>query len=211
VAEVPALVRQAVHDELEQRAFEAGTVARDVIEKIVGDLGAKMSEQLAQRLGGQGVPAQQDGGHLGLPDGGRTRTWLVNGKMCRVPENFTFDTKLPAERLWELYCLGDAAKQIGPYSHLETLDLTSTKQKKRLSDMQALLEPVKRALTERNLWIRNPTIPQVHEMWREGERAIRPDGETAKGKKRRTKQLAWTTQLTQFRKRARNAGDDDDE
>jgi hypothetical protein len=209
VEAVPALVRAAVHDELEQRAFDTGTVTRDVIQQIVDKMGTTLSQQIVQRLGGQDAPAEHPGDDVEGRDG--VRTWLVRGAVRRVPEDFRFDTKLPARRLFELYCLGDAQTQIAPYNSLESIDLVSSKEKKRLSDMQALLEPVKQSLTDRGLWMRKPSIAQVHEMWREGEGVIRADNQTPKGKRRRTKQLAWTTQLSQFRKRARIAGDDDND
>ncbi len=128
------------------------------------------------------------------PDG-QFQRWMVNGQLRRVPQNFNFDTALSTQTLFQLYCLGDRNTHIGPYRMLESTDLPDLSQKKRLSDMFALLRPVETALKRQKQWQVNPTIEQVNEMWELGSQIIEVDGTTPQGRKRRLKQIAWSTHL----------------
>jgi hypothetical protein len=107
--------------------------------------------------------------------------------------------------------VGDQNTHIGPYRNLEMRDFATTEQKKRLSDMFALMRPVENALKERQEWQRQPTLDQVNGMWAAAEGVIAVEGRTSKGRKRRVKQLAWSTQLREYRKRPRGALADDSE
>jgi hypothetical protein len=61
-----------------------------------------------------------------------SRTWVVDGTVRRIPPNFKFNTSVTASTLFQLYCLGDASQQIGPYRKLESIDFGDVKQRKRL-------------------------------------------------------------------------------
>jgi hypothetical protein len=136
---------------------------------------------------------------------------MVNGQMRRVPYDFKLDTQLLTRTLFQLYCLRDLNSHICPYRKLESKDLTELKEKKRLSDVFALMRPVEQALKQQKLWNRNPTVEQVNEMWELGGPVIAVDGVTKQGRKRRLKQLAWSTHLREYRKRPHIAVDDDED
>jgi hypothetical protein len=209
VEEVPTRVRAALAAEFEQRALDAGSITRanleEMLQSMMGRLEASLKPQEPQRPLQQAEAREVDG---------QFQTWMVNGEMRRVPADFKFDTTLPARTLFQLYCLGDQNTHIGPYRNLETRDFISVEQKKRLSDLFALMRPVENVLKERQEWHRQPTLEQVNEMWAAAEGVIAVPGRTGKGRKRRVKQLAWSTQLREYRKRPRGAaaeGSDDDD
>jgi hypothetical protein len=205
VEEVPVRVREALAAEFEQRALDAGSITRanleEMLQSMMGRLEASLKPQQPQQ------PQQAEVRAVN----GQFQTWMVNGEMRRVPTDFKFDTTLSARTLFQLYCLGDQNTHIGPYRNLETRDFTTTEQKKRLSDMFALMRPVENALKERQEWQRQPTLEQVNGMWASAEGVIAVEGRTTKGRKRRVKQLAWSTQLREYRKRPRGAAVDDSE
>jgi hypothetical protein len=94
-----------------------------------------------------------------------SRTWVVDGTVRRIPPNFKFNTSVTASTLFQLYCLGDASQQIGPYRKLESIDFGDVKQRKRLSDMHSLMSPVRDALKVQKRWKNAPTIEEVNQMW----------------------------------------------
>ena len=73
------------------------------------------------------------------------------------------------------------------------------------------MRPVENVLKERQEWHRQPTLEQVNEMWAAAEGVITVPGRTGKDRKRRVKQLAWSTQLREYRKRPRGAAAEDDD
>jgi hypothetical protein len=77
------------------------------------------------------------------------------------------------------------------------------------------MRPVETALKQREQWQRQPTLEQVNQMWVAAEGVIAVEARTTKGRKRRVKQMAWSTQLREYRKRPRGAapegGDNDDD
>ena len=76
--------------------------------------------------------------------------------------------------------------------------------------MNALFAPVERALKQQQRWVSAPTLMQVNEMWTHGSKVIALEDQTQRKRKRRTNQCAWTTQLNEYRKRARgNTGHED--
>jgi hypothetical protein len=197
VADIPTRVRAAIAEEFEQRAIDSGSITRNTMEQ--------MFESMVVRLQGSLVPQQPAAAaNAEAPvQGGQFQTWMVYGQLRRVPEDFNFDTTLPTQTLFQLYCLGDQNTRIGPYRKLESTDLPDLRQKKRLSDMFALLRPVETALKKQKQWTSSPTIEQVNEMWELGAPIIAVDGSTPKGRKRRIMQLAWSTHLREYRKRPR--------
>jgi hypothetical protein len=173
----------------------------------------QMLESMMVRLQSSLVPQQPvaaAGNAEGPAQEGHFQTWMVNGQLRRVPENFNFDTALPMQTMFQLYCLGDRNTHISPYRKLESTDLPNLRQKKRLSDMFASLRPIETALKRQKQWKVNPTIEEVNEMWELGAPIIEVDDATPQGRKRRIKQLAWSTHLREYRKRPRGAGVKDD-
>jgi len=74
--------------------------------------------------------------------------------------------------------------------------------------MFALLLPVEKALKQQRRWHNEPTLDLVNEMWQLGEGVIAVQTQTEKGRKRRIGQIAWSTQLREYRKRSRAELDD---
>ena len=212
VVEIPTRVRAAIAEEFEQRAVDSGSITRNTLEQMLESMMVRLQNSLVPQ-----EPVAVAGNAEAPAQGGRFQTWMVDGQLRRVPENFNFDTTLPTQTMFQLYCLGDRNSHIGPYRNLDSTDLPDQRQKKRLSDMFALLRPVETALKRQKQWQINPTIEQVNEMWELGAPIIEVDHTTAKGRKRRIKQLAWSTHLREYRRRPRGGagvedssdGDDD--
>lgn len=195
---LPGAVKNAIHEEMEQRSIDAGTLSRDAVVEILAGLEARLLNSLLRRVE-PNVNIAVDGDNNRDHNQPAFRLFLVRGRHRRVPEDFKFDTKISSSTLWQLYCLGNRELEIGPYRNLEGVDLVEPKQRSILSDMHALMGTVKRWLEDRNQWIQDPSAMQVEEMWTEGSRAIRIPERTAKGRKRRARQLAWRTHLNQYR------------
>ncbi len=202
LVELPEKLTTAFHDELEKRAFDAGQLTRDSVEKMFGALLARVAGELRGIVAPQHAQAAAEGQGQEQPVAG-VRTWMLDGRVCRVPREFKFNSRLSTQSLFQLYCLGDQNTQIGPYRKLESVDFIDGKQKKRLSDMHALLRPVQAALKQQKRWKNNATLEEVNTMWDLGKSVIGVDGRTQQGRKRRLTQVAWTTQLKEYRKKGR--------
>jgi hypothetical protein len=124
VEEVPSRVREALAAEFEERALDAGSITRANLDEMLQSMVARLEASLKPQQ-----PQQPQQAEARAVDG-PFQTWMVDGHMRRVPEDFEFDTKLPARTLFQLYCLGDQNTHVGPYRNLETRDFTSTEQKK---------------------------------------------------------------------------------
>jgi hypothetical protein len=208
IQKLPDLVRQAIKAEFEQRAIDSGSITRDTLEQMFEGLMVRVQAAISPQQ-----PPQQPPPAPVVP-ANNFQMWNVDGVMRRVPEDFKFDTLLSARTLFQLYCLGDQNTHIGPYRRLEPNDFVNGNTQRRLSDMFALMRPVETALRQQNRWENHPTLEQVNGMWDAAGDVIEVEDRTDKGRKRRIKQLAWTTHLGQYRKRAKNGGaggDDDDE
>jgi hypothetical protein len=203
VSDLPTRVRAAISEEFEQRAIDSGSITRNTMEQMLESMMVRLQGSLVAQQPALAANAEAP------VQGGQFQTWMVNGQLRRVPEDFNFDTTLPTQTMFQLYCLGDQNTHIGPYRKLESTDLPDLRQKKRLSDMFALLRPIETALKKQKQWKANPTIEHVNEMWELGGPIIAVDGSTPKGRKRRIMQLAWSTHLREYRKRPRGVGAED--
>ena len=197
VDELPGRVRSAISAEFEQRAIDSGSITRNVLQDMLEGMMGRLAESLQLRHQPQAPVRQEDDRvEAGI------RTWNVNGQLRRVPVDFQIDTAVPSRTLFQLYCLGDRNSGICPYRKLQSLDVVETKQKKRLSDVMALMRPIESALKRQKKWYPEPTVDQVNEMWEAGEPIISIESVTKKGRRRRLNQLAWSTHLREYRKRA---------
>jgi hypothetical protein len=202
VESIPGKVRAAVSAEFEQRAVDAGSITRDTLREMM----TGMFDRLIQSMSPAVPPSQP----AAVPDNERPAFSMfnVNGQLRRLPEGFQFDTTLPAEVLFQLYCCGDFNAKISPYHFITPMDCPTQKERKTLSDLKALMNPVEAALKRQALWKNNPTIVEANEMWAAGKGSIAVEAKTAKGRTRRNAQIAWSTQLKEVRKRARLQEDD---
>lgn len=201
---MPQSFEQAVANQLEKNAFETGTVTRSVLEGLVQSLGAEIMGKL--RGGVQGIAeADQE-----EPPPMRFRLWSVGGIMRRVPSDFQIPTKATAQTLFQLWCMGNIEMQIGLYKNFEVIDFTNRKSQKRLSDMSALMSPVVGWLREHNQWIDEPTPAQVDAMWVTAKAVIDISRVSQRGRKRRLRELAWTTHLNNYRKLQQMSQDEPD-
>jgi hypothetical protein len=197
---LPGAVRTAVKTELEERAVDAGSITRSALEGIIEATMGRLQAALKGQLLQQQLPPQQP---EALAVDGEFQMWMVGGTMRRVPQDFKFDTQLPARTLFQLYCLGDRNAHIGPYRNLETKDFVTKNEKSRHSDMMALMRPVEAALKQQQRWEARPTLDQVNDNWERVHGVVAVAERTDKNRRRRMKQLAWTTQLGHYRKRGR--------
>jgi hypothetical protein len=207
VEELPSKVQSVISGELEKRASDAGSITRETLSQILGGMFESLKASLVT------VPQPQVAAAVPNNEHPAFLTFAVNGQLRRLPENFEFDTSLPAEVLFQLYCCGDQNTRISPYRLLTSLDCPTQKQRKRLSDVMALMRPVESALKKQGAWKANPTIIEANEMWSAGKgviAVIAVEGTTAKKRTRRNAQLAWSTQLKEVRKRARHQEEQED-
>jgi hypothetical protein len=198
IENLPSKISAAVHAEFENRAIDAGQLTRENIQSMLGGMLEEVKSMFTARQ-----PSTEPLQAPSLAHGGGPRTWLVEGSIRRVPADFEFDTKLPSQVMFQLYCLGDQIQHIGPFRKLESMDFVTNKQRKRLSDMQALLRPVEAGLKKSKHWKDTPTLDEVNHMWEQGSSAVVVDYKTSAGRKRRLKELAWTTHLNEYRKKGR--------
>jgi hypothetical protein len=204
--EMPGLIRQAIKDEFEQRAVDSGSITRDTMQEMMNT----MVERVEAKLNPP-PPPQQQPPPAPVAAAAMFQMWNVGGVMRRVPEDFKLDTHLPARTLFQLYCLGDQNLRIGPYRKLESKDFVAEASRKRLSDMLSLMRPVEAALKRQNRWERQPTLEQVNGMWDAAGDVIGVVARTNKDRTRRVRQMAWTTQLREYRKRGREEPADDND
>lgn len=196
---LPQKLQEIIRDELEQRAVDSGSITRSVIEQIVGGAVAQLKETFQQQADGGNNQVAVAPVHLA-----QFQTWTVNGRLRRAPETFDFNTSLPTENLFQLYCLGNQETRVGPYRNFTSSDFSTTKQKKRLSDMNALMNPLVNHLKDSGRWVAQPTVQQVNEMWEVAKDVIAVEANTQHGRQRRLRQMAWSTHLKEYRKRSRN-------
>jgi hypothetical protein len=119
---------------LEQRAFDSGQMTRDQIQVMLNG----MLDRVCGEMRGIVAPLQRNVAPIRVHEAAQavaiagSRTWVVDGTVRRIPPNFKFNTSVTASTLFQLYCLGDASQQIGPYRKLESIDFGDVKQRKRL-------------------------------------------------------------------------------
>lgn len=195
---LPGKMREAIAAEFEKRALDQGSITRSALEEMF----AGAMTELKAALLPQAAPPPQP---VVVENTGAPQTWLVDGRVRRAPRDFAFNTKLSAQNLFQLYCRGDQEARVGPYRRFESCDFVDQKQRKRLSDMQALMGPIARALKQRKVWRDDPTVDQVNEMWDVGSEIIAVARTTDAGRPRRMRQMSWTSQLKLYRKRQRVA------
>jgi hypothetical protein len=213
IASLPSLLRDTVHDEFEQRAFDAGQISRDNLSSML----VGMEERLLARLQpSQAPPAPAPALQVAQERDDGFERYLWGGAFHPVPEDFAVDTRLTADRLFRLYHLGDHEARVGPYKKIKAADVKDRQAKARVSDMHVLMGAMQSSLEKSGHWFHAPTTAEVEEMWRYGKDVIEPESKTQKGKKRRLKQMAWTTALNNYRRKLARVGvdgddDDDDE
>lgn len=218
-ANLPEVLRTAIHDEFEQRQFDAGNITRDAVQGMMDALTTRLIAAVSLSSGAQpGAELAQEVPHDHLRFPGH---WW-GGKRHPVPEGFVLDTKVTAPKLFQLYVLGDQSTNIEPYRFITANDVLGKQAKARVSDMQALMLPVVESLKKQNKWFPKPTVAEANMMWESGNAAIVCAETTPNKRKRRNKELAWTTVLNNMRKKQRAdheaesddegvAGDSDDE
>lgn len=204
MASFPELVRGTLHQEFERRQFDAGHVTRDVMESLMTSMTTKILAQI-ESVNTHRVPEIVEG--IGDQNSERFQRWTWGGQMHPVPEGFEVDATLPSATLFQLYLLGDEQAGIGPYKKLKSDDVVSKKAKARVSDMHMLMGPVIESLKKQGEWYQQPTVHEVNTMWQRGKAVIRGDEKSTKARKRRHKELAWTTVLNEYRKRGRVSND----
>lgn len=209
IATIPIKVKEALHEELEMRAVDSGTITRDFIERFGEDLVRRFGE-IAHGPAPVNIPQEQQ-----VPPAVQAQVqndfemWNFNGAFRRVPPDFVFPTKVNAKTLFQLYCLGNREMRIAPYKTFESTDFVTKELRARLSDIFALMGPLKAYLVENRRWVERPNPEQVEEMWNQACQVIAVPSKTEGGHHRRMRELCWTTQLNQYRKRAREADADD--
>lgn len=209
VTKFPTLIRGVLHEELEQRQFDAGHVTRDVIETLMDSLTSKIATQIDSL--GRGAHAPSPDAPNAVQTIEQFQRWTWGGQMHPVPQGFEVDTSLPPATLFQLYLMGDAQAGIGPYKMLKSQDVETKRAKARVSDMHMLMGPVIDSLKKQHRWYHQPTLHEVHAMWEHGKAVLRGNERSSKGKKRRHKELAWTTVLNEYRKRGRESNDQSDD
>jgi hypothetical protein len=205
VASLPSLLRETVHDEFEQRALDTGQISRDNLGSMLDGMEKRILERL-QPIQAPPAPAPQV---VQEQDGFQRYNW--GGGIHPVPEDFVLDTRLTTDRLFHLYHLGDHEARIGPYKKIKAVDVKAKQAKARVSDMHVLMDAMQVSLQKTGHWYHAPTVTEVEAMWRHGKDVIQPEPTTQKGKKRRIKQMAWTTTLNNYRKKLASGGEDDDD
>ena len=167
VEELPNVLKAIIHEEFEARAADTGSITRDHLQNF--------GEHLFERIRGELLPAQPNRPDHAANDDAREQqfqTWAVDGILRRVPQDFSFPTKITARNLFNLYCLGDPEQHISPFRVLEPKDFVANKERKRLSDMKSLMQPIRRSLESRNRWTELPSVADVAKMWDDASQVI---------------------------------------
>ena len=209
---------------------DAGVPTRSVMEEIVAKQLALFRDSFAPVVAAPpAAAAPPPPAPVAVP------LFVVNGRMCRAPGDFTFpsgsiffffvlsdcdvserEIQVTAERMFSLYCLGDVEKKIGPFRSFQRNDMPNKTTKKRVSDMHGLMGRLEKKLKNDGEWIDNPTVAQVNSMYELAKVVLELDEETPTGRKRRRGQLVWNTHLDLIRKsekrrEAAASSDDDDD
>ena len=90
-------VRGTLHQEFEQRQFDAGHVTRDVMETLMSSMTTKILAQI-ESVSTHRVPETVE--VIGDQKSERFQRWTWGGQMHPVPEGFEVDTTLPSATLF---------------------------------------------------------------------------------------------------------------
>ncbi len=104
--------------------------------------------------------------------------------------------------MFALWCVGDKEKGIGPFKNFDRQDMPTLATKKRLSDVNNLMDRLEKKLKEERRWIANPSIAQVNAMYGSAAgvlEVLEVAEATMKGLKRRIGQLKWNSHLDLLR------------
>ncbi len=101
--------------------------------------------------------------------------------------------------MFALWCIGDKEKGIGPFKNFDRQDMPTLATKKRLSDVNNLMDRLEKKLKEDRRWIANPSIAQVNAMYASAAGVLEVAEATTKGRKRRIGQLKWNSHLDLLR------------
>jgi hypothetical protein len=209
--ELPRRMQAMLHQELEGRAADAGTLTRSVVEEIVQRV-VSQATLVAREPAIVAPPVNQEVHEF--------RMWQDAGGFRRIPPEWPkFPTTITTKSLFQLYCLGDKSTGVGPYRLLESRDFVHgeqpfiRKQRSRISDMHRLMMPMRDELKAQGAWHDRPTVDQVEAMWNAACHVIHVPDTSPSGRKKRSRERAWTTHLNEFRaRRVREAqGDPEDE
>ena len=113
----------------------------------------------------QDSTGKQDGIYQqGDPGGSRLFHW--GDKFRRVPQNFTFPTKMTLKSAWIRYFLPNKETNVGPLRYLTGADLTKVKNgRKTLCDYRTVMQFMVDEAKKRNIYIHYPTEKQVNSIY----------------------------------------------
>ena len=199
-AVVPKVVG-AVVKELEDRAIGAGTVTREGLENVLMDvLRAAGVLQMVSRTTTAEVsrPLEEIDQNISV-------TYLWDGKLHRLPEDFSFP-KGGMSNAWNAWCCGDKSKNYPPLRFVEPDDLCSTAMRKRLCDFRFLMNSFEDILRENSNWVRwRPkitTLEEANSLFQVIQANFTLQNNDSK-KCLRMHQLHWNTIVNKLRKKIR--------
>ena len=197
MAEMPAVIQNAMHDQFEARALETGTITHDNMRRLLEnghmkDVINRLERIEGNQLSGAGLTAEvaQSASKPHFYD-----TAEDSGKKATLlPPDFVVP-KMTIHAACLMWFLGDKSNGIPPLSNVGFDDMpgkSQTNTRKRFSDLRYLMGVVEKEAKTAGVFHRHPTVEQVQVMF---NKAVSGMGLSQK----RIMQLSYTTAVRRLR------------
>lgn len=212
IQQVVPQVISGVVEQIEERAMVANTVTRDGLENVLNTCLERAGIfDLVQQVGSlrNGTLNSQPPDHNNHNNHNNNDTsndddpnclFYWGGKFHRIPEDFEFPDG-SINMAWINWCLKNTSKGYPPLRKITPEDFGNQKcKRKRLSDFRFLMNILQNELVSNNLWIEDPTIEQVNNMYYQSIDSLRlsriDEDEERDSFVRRIGQIKWTSAVT---------------
>jgi hypothetical protein len=203
---IPSTVVEGVMAELESRAIGAGTVTRSGLKDLLNDCLSEagvfdLVNKLSTGIQLQSAVAENE---LITASADNARVHFWGGKLHILPEDFTFPN-CGVLVAWQIWCCGDASKQIPALIRVSPIDLSTKDLRKRLSDFRFLMHRIQSKVTG-EISLERITISQCNDLFLVVENELESELATSLNntKKRRVSQMKWSTAVNLIRKHLRS-------
>lgn len=126
------------------------------------------------------------------------RLYLWGNAWHNLPEEYEFP-RISVELMWRQWCCGDSEMGFLPLREIQTSDISTPNNRKRLSDLKFLMKFIEQRLQERGVWKESPSEIEADQMLNAVRGELFADSVTKNGMKRDTEGLKWHSAVTLLR------------
>lgn len=205
-------VEKAVRDVLEEKAIETGSITRAGLEDFVESRLSQKIDALGASLAALIRPSSEldrNNNDLVAQEGEEEEhaaaaprmfpLYNHRGRFRRVPADFVFSSGTP-RHVFLLWYHGNPRQGVPPYRQLEPIDLVSSNQKKRLSDLRFLMGRMEEHLRSEGKYLENHTLQNITLMFETAQEILPAHPSGKGGIQLRPGQVQWRTVVNQLRK-----------